>query len=67
MIGVVAHQRGEIEGGGESGLALREKIAEAGVGVFGGAETGELTHGPQAAAVHGGVNAAGVGRLAGLA
>ena len=33
MIGVVAHQRGQIEGDGEAGLALREQIAEALVGV----------------------------------
>ena len=67
VVGVVAHERGQIEGGGEAGLALREEIAETRVGVFGGAEAGELAHGPQAAAMHGGVNAAGVGRLAGQA
>src|ERR1700693_4145290 len=64
VVGVVTHECGEIEGGGEAGLALREKITETRVGVFGGAEAWSLAHGPQAAAVHGGVNAAGVGRLA---
>src|SRR5208283_3642761 len=63
-IGIVAHERGEIESGGEDGLAVGEEIAEALVGVLGGAETGELAHGPKAGAVHGGVNAAGVGGFA---
>ena len=65
VVGVVAHQRRQIERGGEAGLALCEQIAKALVGVFGGAEAGELAHGPEAAAIHRGVNAAGVGRLAG--
>ena len=67
MIRVVAHQCGQVESGGEAGLALREQIAEAGVGVFRRAEAGELAHGPEARAVHGGVNAARVRRNAGEA
>ncbi len=67
MIGVVAHERGQIEGDGEAGLALREQITKALIGVFGGAEAGELAHGPEAAAIHGGMNAAGVRRLARVA
>ena len=67
MVGVVAHQRGQIEGDGKAGLALREQIAEALVGVFGGAEAGELAHGPEASAIHRGMNAARVRRLAGQA
>ncbi len=67
VIGVVAHQGGEIEGSGKAGLALSEEITEALVGVLGGAEAGELAHGPHSAAMHGGVNAAGVGRLTGEA
>ncbi len=64
VVGIVAHEGGEIESGGEARLAVSEEIAKALVGVFGGAEAGELAHGPEAGAVHGGVNAAGVGRLA---
>ncbi len=64
MIGIVAHERGQVEGGGEAGLALREEIAEALVSVLGGTEAGELPHGPEAAAVHRGMNAAGIWRLA---
>ena len=52
MIGVVAHQRRQIERDGKARLALREEIAKALVGVFGGAEAGELAHGPEAAAIH---------------
>jgi len=38
VIGVVAHQSGQVESRGEAGLALREEIAEALVGVFGGSK-----------------------------
>ena len=64
MVGVVAHQRRQIERDRKPGLALRKQIAEALVGIFGGAETGELPHRPEPAAMHGGMNAAGVGRFA---
>jgi len=65
VVGIVAHECGQIEGGGEAGLTLREEIAETRVGVFGSAKACELAHGPEAAAVHGGVNTAGVRWLAG--
>ena len=48
-------------------MALRKQIAEALIGVFGSSEARELAHGPQAAAVHGSVNATHIRRLAGLA
>ena len=67
MIGVHADLRGQIEGHGESGSGLAEQIAIALVGFGGGAEAGVLAHGPEAAAVHGGINAAGVGKFAGIA
>ena len=63
MIRVVSHQRGKIESHGEAGLSLREQVTVARVAVFGGAEAGELAHGPQPAAVHGGVDSARQGRL----
>src|SRR5580765_2774545 len=66
MVRVVAHQRWEIESRRKPGLAVRKQITKALVGVFGGAEPRELAHGPQASTMHGGVNAAGVGRLTGL-
>ena len=65
MIGVVAHQRRQIESHGEPSLALLQQIPEARVGIFGSAEAGKLAHGPQPATIHRRVNAARVGRLAG--
>ena len=67
MVGVHADLRGEIESNREAGLAFAEEIAIALVGFDGGAEAGVLAHGPEAAAVHGGVDAAGVGEFAGVA
>src|SRR5580700_678222 len=67
MVGVITHQSGQIEGRREAGLTLREQIAKALVGVFRGAEAGKLPHRPEPAAMHGGMNAARVGRLAGKA
>ena len=49
MIGVVAHQSGQME---------------AQVGVLGRSETRELAHGPKPAAVHRGMNTARIRRLA---
>src|ERR1700730_17830138 len=59
MIGVHANLGGEIESHREARLALAEEIAIALVGFSGAAEAGVLAHGPKAAAVHGGVDAAG--------
>jgi hypothetical protein len=41
--------------------AVREQVVVAAVGLLGGAHAGVLAHGPEAAAVHGGLDAAGVG------
>ena len=49
------------------GLTVVEQVAEALVRLLGGAEAGELAHRPQAAAVHGRVDAAGERELAGVA
>ena len=64
MVGVVAHQSWQIERGRKAGLALRKQITEALIGVFGGAEAGELAHRPEPAAMHCRVNAARVRWLA---
>jgi hypothetical protein len=58
MVGVVAHERGHVEGGGQPGLPVVEQVAEALVGLLAGAEAGELAHGPQPPAIHGGVDSA---------
>jgi hypothetical protein len=65
VIRIEAHERRQIEGDGESGLALREEVMVARVGLFGGGEPGELPHGPQPAAIHTFVDAAGVRELSG--
>src|SRR5690348_15972673 len=67
MVGVVAHQGRQIEGDRNAVLSLGEQIAEARVRLLGGAEAGELAHGPKTGAVHGWVDAPRVRRLAGSA
>lgn len=72
VVGVSAHEGGEVEGGGETGVGgglgfgLVEDVLEACVGVVGGAEAGELAHGPEAGAVALREEAAGVRELAGV-
>src|SRR5690606_14899916 len=58
-VGVVAALGGQVEGHGEAGLTLVQQVAIARVGLFGAAEAAVLAHGPEAAAVHGGLDAAG--------
>ena len=67
MVGVVAHERGQIEGDRKSAAAVLEQIFVALVGLLGRGEARELPHGEKLAAISGGVNAARVGRLAGIA
>ena len=65
MVGVVAHLRRQIERDAQSVDALGEQVAVAGVRLGGGAEPGVLAHRPQPAAVHGRLDAAREGKLAG--
>ena len=58
MVGVVAHQRREVEGDGESGLPVREQELVALVRLARAAEAGELAHRPELAAIAGGMDAA---------
>ena len=67
VVGVVAHLRRQVEGHREAGLALLQQVAVALVGLLGGAEAGVLAHGPEAAAVHGRLHAAGEGMHARVA
>ena len=60
MVGVVAVQGGQVERGGEAGLAVGEEVLEALVRLRGGAEARELAHRPHLAAVPRGVDAASV-------
>ena len=58
MIGVEADLRGQIKGNRESGRSIRQQIFVALVRFLGVAHAGVLAHGPEAAAVHGGLHAA---------
>ena len=64
VVGVEAHQGRHVEGRRRPGLAVVEQVAEARVGLLDGPEAGELAHRPEPPAVHGGVDAAGVGIIA---
>ncbi len=64
MVAVVSHQRGQVEGDGKARLALLQQIVQALVGVLGATKSGKLTHRPNLAAIHHGVNATRVGILA---
>ena len=66
VVGVVAHQRGQVERDGEAGLPLLEQVVVAAVGLLGGGEAGELPHGPELAAIHVAMDAARVRKFAGL-
>src|SRR5882672_12277892 len=67
VVRVVSHERGHVECRGEASLAVLQQVEEALVGVGRGAEPGEHPHGPDLAAVHRLVGAAGEGEVAGLA
>ena len=67
MIGVVSHLRRQIERDAQSADAVREQVPVPRVGFGGRAEAGVLPHRPEAAAVHGRMNAARERKLAGLA
>src|SRR5690606_20302289 len=58
VVAVVSHQRREIERDRQAGLAALEEELVACVGVLGCPEAGELAHGPEAPAVHRGMDAA---------
>ena len=64
MVGIEAHLRGQIERHREAGLALRQQVAVALVGLLRGAETGVLPHCPELAAVHRGIDSARIGKFA---
>ncbi len=67
MVGVVAHERGEVEGHGEAGLPVVEEVVVALVRLLGGPEARELAHRPEPGPVHGRVGPPGERVLAGQA
>ena len=66
MVGIESDLRGQVKGDGETGSAVGQQILVALVGFLGVAHAGILPHGPEAAAVHGGLHAARVGIFAGV-
>ena len=67
LIGVEADLRRQIERHRQSGGSVREQIFVALVRFLGVAHAGVLAHGPEAAAIHGGLHAAREGKFAGVA
>src|SRR6185437_10501448 len=67
MVGVIAHQCGQVEGHRKAASAVLQQVLVAQVGFLRGSEAGKLAHGPKLAAVAGGMNAPGEGLLAGIA
>jgi hypothetical protein len=67
VVGVVAHLGGQVERHRQAAGAGLDQPVVALVRLLRGAEPGVLPHGPRAAGVHRGVDAAGVGVAAGLA
>ncbi len=67
IVAVEAHQRRQIEGRAQAGLAFFEQEAESLIRLPRRAEAGELPHRPQPAAIHAGVHAARERILTGIA
>ena len=67
IVGVVADLGGQVEGDAQAGLALLEQVAVPAVRLLGIRVSRVLAHGPEPAAVHGGLRASGEGVLAGIA
>jgi hypothetical protein len=64
VVGVQADLRGQIERYGQTRSAVGKQVLVTFVGFFGVAHASVLAHGPQASAIHGGLDAAGEGVLA---
>ncbi len=60
-VGVIADQRGIVEGGAEARLTVAQQVPEACVGLLRRSEAGEHAHGPQPAPVTGGMDGPGEG------
>ena len=65
VIRVQPHESGQVESDRKAGLSLLEQVEKALVGVLGCTEAAELAHGPEAAAIHAGVNSPGIGGFSG--
>ena len=67
MVGVEPDLRGQVEGDRKAGGAVGEQVLVALVRLLGVAHAGVLAHGPEPAAVHGCLHAAGEGIFARIA
>ena len=67
MIGVHADLCRQVERHGQAALPFAEQVAIARVRFRGAGEARILPHGPEAAAIHRGINAARIGKFAGIA
>jgi hypothetical protein len=67
VVGIESDLGWQIECHRETSRSVREQIFVAFVRLFGVAHACVLAHGPEAAAVHGGLHAAGVGKFSGVA
>jgi hypothetical protein len=65
MIGIVADLGRQVKGHGEAGLAVFQEVTVTPVRILSGPEPRILAHGPEAAPVHGGLDAAGVREFSG--
>src|SRR5262249_17536761 len=63
MIGVVTHQRRQVEGDGKSATSVLQQVAIPFVGFFRRSESRELAHRPETATIPAGMDAASVGSL----
>src|SRR5215203_2820905 len=67
MVRVTAHLGWEIEGNREASLASLDEVLEAGVCLVSGSKARVLAHSPGPAAIHRGVDTAGIRVLTGIA
>ena len=67
VVGIQADLGGQIECHRKPGSAVRQQVFVTLVGFLGVAHAGVLAHGPEPAAIHGGLDAAGKGIVAGIA
>jgi hypothetical protein len=63
IVGVQAHQRRKIEGHTQPCLAVFQQIFEPSIRVLGCPVSGKLSHGPEPAPIHGGIDPARIGKL----
>lgn len=67
MVGIEANLRGKIEGHRQARGAVGEQVLIALIGLFSVTHPGVLPHRPESSAVHRGLDASGVWKLAGIA